>query len=194
MPIAVSTPIPINLSGNAIQDDALYFFNSADSFYTDAFFIDTDYQIPFRIDGGVSVNVGPALVALDVGFSDWAQATINDIQLKDADLNAVFREVVDVRIGSEVTIPNTPLRVRGGYARTPYALKRLQADRITGDQITVARINTERQLVSLGAGVLVGAVLTIDAAYEHHMGERQIATLLDSRTADRFLISASYRF
>jgi long-subunit fatty acid transport protein len=191
--LAVTTPTPIELSGSAAQEDILYFVNAPDSLEDLNFSIKTKYQIPFRIDAGVSFTPPNFLVAFDIGYSDWTQAKVEDLQLKDSNLQAIFREVVDVRAGVEFTIPDSPFRVRAGYAYLPYPLRYLQADRIEGTEITKATVNTEHQLFTGGFGFLVGSVLTIDAAYEHHVGERSIPTLKDRRTGDRVLLSASYR-
>jgi hypothetical protein len=192
--LTVSTPTPLNLSGEAIQDVATYYFNATDDFGTEAFAIETDLQIPFHVDFGASVTSDYVLLALDVGYTDWTQATINDVQLKDGNLQPVFREVVDVRVGAEVLIPKTQVRVRGGYAYVPYALEFLQADRIVGDAIEKASIDTERQIIAGGVGALLGDALNVDAAFEYHLGQRSIPTLTDDRKTTRLVVSAAYRF
>jgi hypothetical protein len=192
--LSVSTPTPLNLSGNAIQDLSSYYFNATDDLTTEEFSIDTDLQIPFRVDAGASITTDYGLVAVDVGYTDWTQATVNDIQLKDGNLQPVFRDVVDVRVGAEVSIPGTPVRVRGGYAYVPYALDFLQSDRIAGDAIEKAHVDTERQIIAGGVGALLGNTLNVDVALEFHLGQRSIPTLVDERKTKRFVMSAAYRF
>ena len=203
--LSVSTPTLFNLAGDAIQQTAEYFFNAPDSFTTEAFAIDTDYQIPFRIDGGISLSTNSFLIAADVGYSDWTQAKINGFQLKDSNLQPVFREVVDYRVAAEVAIPRIPLHVRGGYAYLPYALPYLQADRIAGDAIEKVSETTDaywrgpsqspaRQMVTGGIGLLLGKALIVDLALQYGMGERSIPTLVDKRETIRFVMSGSYKF
>ncbi|MDH3215583.1 MAG: outer membrane protein transport protein [Candidatus Krumholzibacteria bacterium] len=192
--LSVSTPTPIDLQGDARQDDALYFSTPPDSFSTEFFAIDSEYTLPFRIDTGVSFSSQNMLVSVDLGYTDWTQTELNGRQIKDLNLRSIFREVLDFRVGVEVSIPTAPLRVRGGYSYEPYPLEFLQADRITGDQLQEAKIDKERQTVATGLGVLLGEVLNVDASFEYDIGERSIPTLTDKREMYRFALAASYRF
>lgn len=192
--LSIGTPTAIRLRGDAIQQTAEYFFNAPDSFATEAFAIQTDQTLPFRMDGGVSVRAKSILIAADVGYADWTQAKINGYQLKNSNLRPVFREVVDFRTGVEVTIPKISLAVRGGYAYLPYPLAYLQADRISGDAIEKASVVTERQMVTGGLGAVVGQALDVDLAVQYTVGERNITTLTDRRQSWRLLMSGSYRW
>jgi hypothetical protein len=192
--LSISTPTPIKLRGDAIQQTAEYYFNAPDSFTTEAFAIDTDYQLPFRVDGGVSFSTNSFLIAADIGYADWTQAKINGFQLKDSNLRPVFREIVDYRVAAEVALPWIPVHVRGGYAYLPYALEYLQSDRIAGGALVKADINTERQMVTGGIGLLLGKALIVDLALQYGLGERSIPTLVDKRETIRFVMSGAYRF
>lgn len=194
--VVVRTPTPINLSGRAITETAEYYTNDTDQFYTDSFVINTDYQLPFRVEGGVGLKTHILTVAVEAGYTDWTQTKINDIPLKDQNLRPIFRETVDLRGGAEVLIPGTTVHARAGYALLPYALQYLQADRIanSGQDLEKSTIVTERQLISAGLGVVLGRALAVDAALEYQLGEREIPTLVDKRKAARFVMSASYRF
>ncbi len=191
---ALTTPIWINLEGDAFTEELLYLEDDPDEMYTDVALIDIDYRLPYRIDAGVSFTPEYFLISVDAGYADWTQSSINRTRLRDDNLEPVQREVVDVRAGVEVNIPGRPFRIRAGYAYVPYPLHYLQADRIEGAAITKASIDTERQLLAFGFGGLVGRVLTLDAAYQYIMGERSISTLKDDRALHRFLLSGSYRF
>jgi long-subunit fatty acid transport protein len=190
----VTTPIPINLEGGAVEQWSDYLYNDQDEYYEDSFFIDVDYKIPFRVDAGVSLTFPRIVIDFDAGYSDWAQTEANDLRLKDENLEPVFRSVLDLRLGTEVIVPGTPLRLRAGYALTPYALDQLQADRITGSDIQQAEIDTERSTYAAGAGLLLGGVFMFDASYEYQTGKRSIPSLVDERTNQRVTLSGSYRF
>lgn len=192
--LLLNTPVQMNIQGGAVAEEVEHYFNSADSLFRDSFLIDTDYDIPLQVTAGVGLSFANTSIAADVSYTDWGQATIDNVELKDENLLPIFRDVVDLRAGIEFTIPHSPVRLRGGYAYLPHPLKFLQADRISADQITEATIVTERQMISGGLGFLAGKVLTIDVAYEYHFGERSIATLTDKRTSQRFLLSGSYRY
>ncbi len=192
--LSVTTPTSVNLRGDAATEEAWYRYNAADEFSADNYLLETDYTIPFRVDGGVSFTLPQLLLSVDAGYSDWTQAEVNDVRLKDENLNNVFRETLEIRVGAEYLLPGTPLRLRAGYAYLPYALDQLQADRIEGTAIQDAHIDTERQAIAAGFGFLLSRVLTIDASYEYQMGKRSIATLTDERTSQRFALTGSYRF
>ncbi|UCH84857.1 MAG: outer membrane protein transport protein [Candidatus Latescibacterota bacterium] len=192
--LSVTTPIKINLRGSAIEESAYYWENEPHEFYTDQFVLDSSYRIPFRVNAGAALMTSAYSFAADVGYIDWRQAEVNGLQLKDEDLNAVFRETVNLRAGGEVVMPFIPIRIRAGYAYLPYATAYLQTDRISGDQLVKSEVETERQLYSAGVGVLLGRVLTIDASYEYETGKRVTDTLIDERKRQRLVLTGSYRF
>ncbi len=200
--LAVMTPIWVGIDGDGITEEIDYYQNAPDSAFEETGFISTDYRLPFQINAGISYSPFNALlVSLDIAYADWSQATIDKSQIKLSSQNgtprapeSVLREIVNFNAGVEITIPNTPLRLRGGYAYLPYPLKYLQADRIDNNDIQKAVIKNERQLFSMGAGSLIGKVLTMDFAFVYTTGERSIPTLKYDQTLKRFLLSASYRF
>jgi long-subunit fatty acid transport protein len=192
--LVVTTPIHLEHKGTAIFDSASYFYNDEDSIGREDYVIEMDYTIPFRIDAGVSFTLPSLTVSLDAGYSDWGQAEVNGFELKDENLAAIFRQVVDVRLGAEYVLPVAPVRLRAGYARTPYPLDYLQADRITQNDLQKAKVDTERHTLAAGFGVLLDRVLTIDASFEYQTGKRSISTLVDERSSRRVVLTTSYRF
>jgi hypothetical protein len=193
--LSVATPTRVNVAGGASQEDVLYFVNSPDSFSTDAFAIDTDYELPFRASAGASLSILNFLLTGDITYVDWAQVKINGVQLKDSNLKAVFREVWEFRAGLEVNLRPLPIRLRAGYAWLPYPLEYLQPDRIDfKSDVQPASVATERELVSAGAGVLLGRALMLDASAEYVIGAREIPTLFDERKMYRYTLSMAYRF
>jgi long-subunit fatty acid transport protein len=191
---AMSTPVWINLSGGALSEETIYLANDLGSFESSNFVVDLDLRLPYRIDAGICYTPGDFLFAFDIGYADWSQSSINKVRLRDANLKPVQREIVDIRIGVEYSIPSAPVWTRAGYAYVPYSLSYLQADRIDGTKLTKASIDKEKQIYSFGIGGLIGRVLTLDAAYQYISGERSISSLEDARIQHRMLLSASYRF
>jgi long-subunit fatty acid transport protein len=188
---AIGTPTAITIRGDAVQDDALYFSSPPDEFYTEGFVIDTDYKLPFYAEGGISFVAKHLLVTLEAEFWNWAEAEINGRQIKDENLQAIFKDVVNFRGGVELILG--ALSLRGGYAYTPYPLEYLQADRIEGTQITRALASAQPQSVSGGIGLRIAEALTLDASAEYMHGERTIPTLIDKREMYRVVFGASFR-
>jgi long-subunit fatty acid transport protein len=189
--VAVGTPTAISVRGDAVQDDALYYSSPPDDFFTEAFVIDTDYKLPFYAEAGISFVSDLLLVSLEVEYWNWTEAEINNRVIKDENLRAIFRDVVNLRAGVELVLG--ALSLRGGYAYTPYPLEYLQADRIEGTQITGAIVSSEPYAVSGGIGLKVADALTLDASAEYLYGKRGIQTLIDEREMTRVVIGASFR-
>lgn len=198
--VAVGTPTPIYLRGDAVQSDALYFSSPPDSFITQAFVIDSDYKLPFYAELGAAFSSGPLLLSGEVEYWNWEEAEINGRQIKDGNLRTIFKNVVNYRVGGELTLG--VLSLRGGYAYTPYPLEYLQADRIEGTQITPAVIadqpllhnrwlNNNQQSITAGMGLLFADVFRLDISVEHQHGKRRIPTLVDERDLTRVVFAAS---
>ena len=201
--VGVTTPIPLSLHGDAYQEVTQQYNNSPDEFLQDSFIIDSDFQIPLRVDAGVGFSTKYLTLAADATYQDWGQTEIQGFQVKDRNLESIYAQIVEVRVGGEVMIPLTPIRVRAGLAYLPYGLEYLESDRIAPvndevpDATTLKEAEVEfpsQRLASVGAGILLGNVLTIDGALELMLGEREIPTLLDERERWRFVLGGAYRF
>jgi hypothetical protein len=200
--LSVTTPVWIYLDGDFATDIIDYYVGAPDSIFTDDGLLDIEYRLPFKIKAGLSYHpLESILLSAEVGYSDWTEATINKKQVKISTIlgtprapTAVFREVVNARIGLEITLPGLPVKLRGGYAYLPYPLGFLQGDRISGDAMQKAKITKERQMFTIGAGGLLGKVLALDAALTYTTGEREIPDFYYRQRSTRFSVSASYRF
>ncbi len=189
--LALGTPTAINLRGDAVQDDALYFSSPPDSFFTGAFAIDTDYKLPFYAEGGISFVSKRFLLSLEAEYWNWAETEVNGRVVKDENLRAIFRDVVNFRAGAELMLG--ALSLRGGYAYTPYPLEFLQADRIEGTQITPAFVNSEPHSITGGIGLRIADALSLDGSAEYLYGKRTIPTMTDQREMYRVVFGVSFR-
>ena len=191
---ALTTPVWINLAGSAYQEETFYKVAATDSFVASDILVELEYRLPFRLDGGLSFRHQNLLLALDIGYTDWTQSSVKKTRLRDNNLQPVQREVVDVRLGLELSLPNLPIHFRGGYAYLPHPLSYLIADRIEGEPLVKAEVDQEQQLFSVGLGGLIGRVMSLDMAYQYRNGRRSIPTLSDERSLHRLQISTSYHF
>jgi len=187
--VSVGTPTPIYMRGEAVQDDAFYFRPPPDSLVTGVFAIDADYKLPFYAEAGIAMTTKHLLLSFEAEYTNWAEAEINGRQIKDEDLRAIFKDVIDFRVGAELVLGG--LYLRGGYAYTPYPLEYLQADRIDGTQITSAIVQTEPHSYTGGVGLRIADVFRLDASAEYQEGRRSIPTLSDWRDSYRFVFAAS---
>ena len=192
--LAISTPVPIQLRGDALQTEVQYFYNAPDSIYEDAFLIESDYELPYRVDLGLALTSDYLVLSADAAYTDWTQTEVFNGNLKDGDLQPVFQQTLDLRFGAELRTPFVPMALRAGYGYLPHALEYLQADRITGDQMREADVSTERQFFTAGVGFILGKVVSFDVAGQYTVGGRAIPTLEEDRSSYRLLLSASCRF
>jgi hypothetical protein len=168
--------------------------NAVDDFVRTQTEVDTDYLLPLRVDFGVSGSWRAAMLSGEVGYSDWTSAAIERTRLRTRELQTVFREVLEIKVGTEVTVPRVPVRLRAGYARLPYPLRYLPSDRIELQELERVRVDREREMWAMGAGVLIGRWLTVDAAYTHTSGERSVENYSQSNTTHRVVLTAACRF
>jgi hypothetical protein len=193
--ITFITPIWMNLKGSGVTEITEHQDNNLDSLEKKPIEFEDEFLLPFRFNFGLSFHPGFFLLAAEVGYTDWTEASINRKRFRGgSNLETTFREVFDFRIGAEYTLPWLPARVRAGYAYRPFPLEYLQADRIDNNALTKAEIVKNPTDLSFGLGWLIGNMLTVDAVYTVTESERQIDELNDKRTSRRFALSAAYRF
>lgn len=188
------TPILLNTDGVSFTEETRDFENDIDTFRQIEGVIDNELVLPFQVDVGATTQFKGLALSAQFGYADWAEAAIDRKRLRASTLEPVFREVIDFRTGLEWTVPRVPLRLRAGYARRPYPLQFLQGDRIDALNFKKSSTDEEREQFSLGVGVLVGSIMTVDAAYVRTEGSRSLPELVDERVTQRYLLTASYRF
>lgn len=191
--VNITTPILVDVTGNALTEVTEHVDNNIDSFKSETRMIDTEYVIPYRIDAGAALVLSNLSIAAEVGYSDWTQASIDGRRLRNQNLETIFKEVLDVRGGAEWSLPWWPIRLRGGYASRPIPMKFFQEDRIDNDRLQPAS-ESSRTEWSVGLGGLIGRTVMIDGAYIETDAVRGTENVTDRRTLRRFVVSASYRF
>ena len=192
--VSFTTPVVVSLRGNALTDSTEHVDNAVDRFSQSSTTVETEYILPAQFDLGVSGTWRWITGGLDVGYTDWTTAAIDRRRLRNQNLDTMFREVVDVRVGVEATLPWFPARVRGGYALLPYPLRFLPTDRIQVQDLQPVSVDSERHQFAVGAGALVARVLLLDVSYSRTTGERSVQEYSQTETTNRFNFTASYRF
>lgn len=164
--------------------------------------IDEDYTLPMQLRGGVSARLAPLLLSVDISYIDYSQTKKNGQKLVD-DLSAGRPSVLDavwnVYAGAELTVPNLPLYLRGGYSYMPLSLSTVEEIVfIENDQLVAyvgdAEIVRERHLLSFGGGILVDRILEIDAAVAFGSFERDTGYYAEKQRTTEFVLTGTYRF
>ncbi|MBI2428547.1 MAG: outer membrane protein transport protein [Ignavibacteriales bacterium] len=110
---------------------------------------------PWTLGVGASFYIIPEfLIAADIENTDWTQMEFTDnsvLEKENPTLQKEFRAVTSYRLGAEIDVPSTDIRLRGGYSLTPSPYKN---DPSSFDQT----------VYSAGAGIFLQRNVVLDAA------------------------------
>jgi len=153
-----------------------------------------DVQTPFVFGGGVALNAGGFVISGDAEYTDWSEmqfknpsSNISNLTTQNADIKNIFRATTNLRGGLEYTIPDTDLRLRGGFAYQPSPYN--------GDPSSFAQ-----KYITGGIGFAVQSAVYIDVAYAHgwwdtfHVNYDQTSRTDEKIKTDNLLFNISYRF
>ncbi len=200
-----TSPTWISYYGEGITNyEGTYFGGAYDGWTSDPYYaiIDEDYTLPMQLRGGISARIAYLLLSADLSYIDYSQTKKNGQRLVD-DLSLGRPDVLDatwnLHAGAELTVPNVPIWLRGGYSYMPLSLSTIEEIVfIENDQLVAyigdAEIVRERHLFSFGAGVLIDQVFTIDAAVAFGSFERDTGYFVEERKATEIVLSGTYSF
>ncbi|MEW5700614.1 MAG: hypothetical protein AB1792_00060 [Candidatus Zixiibacteriota bacterium] len=122
----------------------------------------SNYQIlrPLAFGLGLAASVRQLNILGDLRYTDWTQLdfSYDDPALKNDEAAAKrfiqdnLTEVLGVNIGAEYLIPDRGVTLRAGYFRDPLP-------------VDARFIESQRQYVTAGVGLLIDRVMTLDLAY-----------------------------
>ena len=155
---------------------------------------------PFTFSGGFSVGGDDIMLASDIEFTDWTELQFTDTQGDpilegyNTDFKADYTSTLNFHVGAEVHIPQTTLRVRGGFAYLPSPKK---TDPTSYDQ----------KFITGGLGVLVAESFMIDVGFSHGFWEtahtnyqhydingNSLSETNEKITTNNLMATISYRF
>ncbi len=182
--LVVETPVILTFTGYATElqrtlgSDGWEFNETRD--------FQDEIGLPFTFGAGVAWNPTDLIaLGLDYHYANWSEMTYEgQIFLGDqSERERAYEATSELRVGIEVTIPNMPLRLRGGYMTRPVAYQGLEIDQA-------------RAYYTLGAGILVDTSFTIDVAWISGVSERSGADYdYNERTEDcAVVVEAAYHF
>ena len=175
---------PLSLTFNGVRKDQLRYTNPPEFAEETVYFTDK-VTIPFGFGGGIAFFPSDLIViGGDVYHVDWSQLRYSIPEdITDPTQQLPYEPTTDLRVGIEFTIPNWPLRLRGGYMTRPIAYRGLE-------------ISQDRSFFTFGAGVLIDTVFSLDAALMIGASERFAAYYdFEERTEETvFILEGAYRF
>ncbi len=168
------------------------------------------FTLPMTVAGGIALTPRHAIVTADVSYTDWSQLTYDAAPCGGHvyyHLAPGYSSATDVRLGTEVWVPGSLLRVRAGYQWAPLAVAFLRDP--TAWEISPApvyapvEIDTNRRAWSVGAGYLVQGAYTVDIAYTSESYQRSTshesrpwsggAALVESTRQHQVVASVAFR-
>jgi len=146
--------------------------------------------LPLSLAGGVSLNGDLGLIAFDARWTDWSQIDFEG-DVRAPDRTPAYRSTVELHLGGELAVPNTPVWLRAGGMLLPIPYRLIAADTQlvfdeggdgqpgTGDDVSFverqypeADIDQDRWYMTLGLGLAFEDALTLDVAYVWGSWER----------------------
>ncbi|MCC7143158.1 MAG: hypothetical protein IT349_13755 [Candidatus Eisenbacteria bacterium] len=122
-----------------------------------------ELTLPARFSAGLAWTRNGWLASADAAIADWKQIDYYG-PLRTEEREYVYRTEVDLRLGVEYTFPNTPLRLRAGYASQPVAYRPIATDVFRGE-FAFADFEQDRRTWSFGGSVLLEESMMLEAAY-----------------------------
>ncbi len=182
--LVVETPTILRFSGYATELGCTVGPDGWES--GDTYYFEDDIGLPFSFGAGIAWNPTDLVaVGFDYHYANWSEMTYEGqiFAGERSERERTYAATSDLRVGVEVTMPNLPLRLRGGYMTRPVAYQGLDIDQ-------------DRAYYTLGAGILVDTVFTIDVAWIAGVSERSGADFdFDERIKDSALVvEAAYHF
>ncbi len=187
--LGATIDVPLDFSADEywFQDSEYFYDDGTDDFESDEGTWPYDISRPFRFGGGLAVRPAPgAIVAADILYTDWTQTEYSDPPSEDIsneDFIDDYRATAQFRVGGEYAIPNLGVCVRAGYIYDPSPY--------TPDWV---EIETERQFITFGLGMMMEEVLSLDAAYMRGFWKQDSGFVTEDRTSNRVFLSVKYRF
>jgi long-subunit fatty acid transport protein len=173
--LTITSPVSYDISGEVVERTVDVFDDGSVDQFMDSFYFENEISTPWEFGLGVAWSVPTFLMAADLRYADWSQMKFNDQPLDDYD------ETLSVSIGGEYILPKAGTKFRAGFSSEPIAFRSF-------------KVVEDRKYYSLGAGFLVGQVMTLDLAWVHGTWKTSQPFLSQKDIVDRIFLSAAYRF
>ena len=143
-----------------------------------------DLTHPYSFGAGAALNFKYVTLAGDINITDWSQLKPSARAGVDERLyKEIYQEVTRWHLGAEFALPKLATKLRAGFYEDPIPFKSVY-------------LKTDRRYFTLGAGVLIDQVMTLDVAWNHGVYEfrdNRINMVKESYTTDKFFVSLAYR-
>jgi len=173
--LTIASPVIYDISGETLMRTRDVYDNGEVEQETESVYFQNEISTPWEFGFGMAWSVPTFLLAADLRYSDWSQMKFNDEPLEDYD------ETLSLSLGGEYIVPRIGTKFRAGYSLQPIAF-------------TAPEIVEDKKAYSLGAGFLVGQVMTLDLAWVREKWKTAQTSLTVTDEVDRLFMTLAYRF
>jgi hypothetical protein len=173
-----------------------------DALLEEDFKVDQNLTLPFSVGFGAALPVRRLLLAGDARFTDWTQIDYLGPQRYTDPQSGLrrfaYERTWDLHLGAEYLLDlarPAGLRLRAGWAYEPVPYRVLFEEiDAQGDPVyRPAAFDPQRSSLAIGAGILAGESLTLDAAFTYSSWKRTGLHLTEDEAEKRLLVSAAFR-
>lgn len=198
--LAVELPTTFTVTEDYSSSDILVF----DDGYTDPYEYEPgtwQYKVktPYRFDAGIGLTLPNLHLNASSTYQDWRQVRFQkpDQWSLDSDyqdlldenfiIQKKYRPTLNYHLGGEISIPNSNLYLRGGYAFYPSPLEDATPD-------------MDKKVYSGGVGLRIGHNTMLDVTYTHGLRQRQSEDIYtpggthEQITENRVFLSLRFNF
>ncbi len=139
---------------------------------------------PYTFSLGTSLKLPLLILSADARYNDWSQMEYQDsLSVRNGGIMSTYRETIAYRLGGEVALPLTGLRLRAGYMFDPSPYAKTGAGTISN-----------RVTLTAGVGFIVDKQFTFDFAWLHRNWKKYHENYTEKIQADKVLFTAAFRF
>ena len=173
--MTITSPVTHDVSGDVVQQSREVLDDGSESAYVETGYIQEELSVPWEFGFGMALSVPTFLVAADLRYVDWSQLKVDNATLES------YRETFALHIGGEYVLPAMGTKIRAGFTSEPLAY-------------TAASIVEDRRYYTLGAGFLVGQVMTLDLAWVWGSWKTSRPSITEKYQVGRMFLTMAYRF
>jgi len=195
--LAMETPTFLSVDENSSDSFTERRIGMPDTSDASSDYFEYDVKKPFVFSAGLMSRFKDATLEMDIDYTDWSQLAYGgnvEMKKENSKIKSYYRDAFRFRAGGEYVFPALGLSLRGGYFTDPLPFK---------EEFQ----NKSRFGYTLGLGLLIDQVMTIDLAYMHGSYSRNFdffySTLQkgihylvadEDITYNRLFLTAAYRF
>ncbi len=177
--MTITSPVTYDIAGEAVERYSWVFDDgSMPPDEIRGYYVEDEISTPWEFGFGLAASIPTVLIAADLRYVDWSQMKSKYAPRDDYEN---YEEALSLSLGGEYVLPAQGVKLRAGFASEPLAFR-------------AAKIIEDRRYFTLGAGFLVGQVMTLDLAWVKGSWKTHQGSLSQKDDVTRMYLTAAYRF